>query len=222
MNQENTLKLVKRFPVLYQDFYSPMSQTCMCWGFEHGDGWFDIIWQLSLAIENELGYTPLQKRIFLLKKKYARKWNDLIYKLSPVVRAKTERRGTGTKDDPIHFVVVEKAPDCDWVMTLAKLLLSNRDTDFKSVVGHIQRSGLKFFIVHPNTGFSVDQVKEKFGTLRFYCNTNDTIARYVTFAETLTELTCEVCGARGKTECVGGWYSTVCKSHSRSQTKEAV
>jgi hypothetical protein len=26
----------------------------MCWGFDHGDGWFDLIWMLSLAIEDEL------------------------------------------------------------------------------------------------------------------------------------------------------------------------
>ena len=38
MNQELTLRLVKRFPVLYQDYRSPMTQTAMCWGFDHGDG----------------------------------------------------------------------------------------------------------------------------------------------------------------------------------------
>lgn len=68
MNSELTQRLVKRFPVLYQDYHSPMTQTCMCWGFDHGDGWFEIIWQLSLAIEEELGYSWLQKRWFLVKK----------------------------------------------------------------------------------------------------------------------------------------------------------
>jgi hypothetical protein len=29
----------------------------MCWGFDPGDGWFEIIWQLSLAIEAELNYS---------------------------------------------------------------------------------------------------------------------------------------------------------------------
>jgi hypothetical protein len=55
MNAELTQKLLKRFPVLYQDYDSPMTQTCMCWGFDHSDGWFEIIWQLSLAIEEDLG-----------------------------------------------------------------------------------------------------------------------------------------------------------------------
>jgi hypothetical protein len=45
-----------------------MTQTCMCWGFDHGDGWFEIIWQLSLAIEEELGYSWPRERWYLLKK----------------------------------------------------------------------------------------------------------------------------------------------------------
>ena len=62
MNAELTQKLVKRFPVLYRDYDSPMTQTCMCWGFDHSDGLFEIIWQLSHAIEEELGYSRSRKR----------------------------------------------------------------------------------------------------------------------------------------------------------------
>src|ERR1043166_9794806 len=68
MNGELTKKLLKRFPVLYQDYDSPMTQTCMCWGFDHGDGWFEIIWQLSLAIEEELGYSWPRKRWYFQKR----------------------------------------------------------------------------------------------------------------------------------------------------------
>src|SRR5215469_10089273 len=128
MNQELTDKLLKRFPVLYQDYYSPMNQTCMCWGFDHGDGWFDIIWQLSLAIEDELGYSVLKKGTFVLKKGAAKRWNDFIYGLSPVVNDKTKMVGKGTKDDPLRRVVIEKAkPRLPW---------------------------LKKFIWYPDTGFA--------------------------------------------------------------------
>ena len=78
MNSELTQRLVKRFPVLYQDYHSPMTQTCMCWGFDHGDGWFEIIWLLSPAIEEELGYSWLQKRWFLVKKDFFRWWNRVV------------------------------------------------------------------------------------------------------------------------------------------------
>jgi hypothetical protein len=186
----------------------------MCWGFSHGDGWFDIIWQLSLAIEDNLGYTPFQKWFFLFKKRWAKKWNDMIYRLSPVVRDKMQQVGKGVKGDPYRFVLVEKAPDCDWLMTLTKRLLVDKSQYMRSTLGKMQRMGLKTFVVHPDTGFKVDQVKEKFGTLSFYCSTNDTIRKYVRFAESLSAVTCEECGDYGKLESNHGWWSTVCKKHS--------
>lgn len=215
MNNELTMKLVKRFPGLYQDFYSSMSETCMCWGFDHGDGWFHIIWQLSLAIEEELGYTPRQVRWFLFKKRFAKWWNDKAYKLSPVVHDETKMEGNGSKESPYRRVVVKKAPDADWTMTLAKKLFPNRDGDFKSRIGRFQRMGLKSFVVHVNTGFKVDQVKEKFGTLRFYSGVTDDIQKYIYLAERLSEVTCEVCGKPGELQSPRGWYSTVCKDHKK-------
>src|ERR1051326_9317315 len=106
MNGELTKKLLKRFPVLYQDYDSPMTQTCMCWGFDHGDGWFEIIWQLSLAIEEELGYSWPRKRWYLFKKRFFRKWNKLIYTLSPVRQDKRKQEGIGTKEDPFRWAVM--------------------------------------------------------------------------------------------------------------------
>jgi len=47
MNKQNTEKLLKDFPSLYKQYYLPMEQTCMCWGFEVDDGWFNIIYKLS-------------------------------------------------------------------------------------------------------------------------------------------------------------------------------
>jgi hypothetical protein len=50
MNEENDQKLVTTFPELYWQRFLPMNQTCLCWGFDCGDGWFDIIWELSEKI----------------------------------------------------------------------------------------------------------------------------------------------------------------------------
>ena len=47
MNKENTKKFLDEFPKLYEQYYLNMSQTCMCWGFDCDDGWFDLIYQLS-------------------------------------------------------------------------------------------------------------------------------------------------------------------------------
>jgi hypothetical protein len=54
-----------------------MAQICMCWGFDPGDGWFEIIWQLSLAIEAELNYSWMRERSYLLKKSLSRWWRGV-------------------------------------------------------------------------------------------------------------------------------------------------
>ena len=51
MKRELDEKLVNTFPLLYADRHSSMQSTSMCWGFSCGDGWFDIIWQLSSKLE---------------------------------------------------------------------------------------------------------------------------------------------------------------------------
>ena len=51
MKKELDDKLVGEFPLLYKDRNASMQVTAMCWGFACGDGWFDIIWDLSSKLE---------------------------------------------------------------------------------------------------------------------------------------------------------------------------
>jgi hypothetical protein len=216
MKPENELKLLKRFPVLYRDYYSPMSQTCMCWGFSHDDGWFDIIWQLSLAIEDELNYWWIDKKRIMFSHKMSRKWNNLIYRISPVSHPKYKMEGTGKIGDPFHQVLVEPAK-AQWDEKIVRFLFGQKQKIGKF---EVDRIGLKGLTWQPKRAFSVDQVKEKFGTLRFYCPGNDRIRRYVRFAEALSARTCEICGGYGKLGHCGGWYSTRCEKCAKEQTRE--
>lgn len=36
-------KLIKKYPSLFIQVNHPMTNTCMCWGIECGDGWYDLI-----------------------------------------------------------------------------------------------------------------------------------------------------------------------------------
>lgn len=117
--------LVRDFPLLYADRRAPMTHTCMCWGFECGDGWEPLIRRLS-------------------------------EKLEPMIRA---------------------FPD-----------------------GERPRAS---------------QVKEKFGTLRFYM-TGETPEMTAAISAAYEEScrTCEQCGAPG-TRRGGGWIQTLCdKCHA--------
>lgn len=60
--------------------------------------------------------------------------------------------------------------------------------------------------------FSVTQVKEKYGTLRYYTNfCNDNIDKFIEEAERASSKTCETCGKPGKTVAPNRWYFTACK-----------
>jgi hypothetical protein len=58
-----------------------------------------------------------------------------------------------------------------------------------------------------------DQVKEKFGTLRFYTSGGDRlIDGMIWFAESMSSRICETCGKPGKLR-NSGWLVTLCDEH---------
>ena len=46
--------LCKKYPNLYKDRSKSPQETCMCWGFSCGDGWYDLIDKLSAKLEKEI------------------------------------------------------------------------------------------------------------------------------------------------------------------------
>lgn len=74
-------------------------------------------------------------------------------------------------------------------------------------------------IENPDHHVVASQVKEKYGTLRFYTGSYPTehgeaIEAAINEAEEKSAETCEVCGKPGTT-IGGGWLRTVCDAHKR-------
>ena len=64
------------------------------------------------------------------------------------------------------------------------------------------------------------QVKEKFGGLRFYVQAaTDEHYGYISFAESMSYKTCEVCGSPGK-RYTDGWHTVLCDTHAKEQGRE--
>ena len=63
----------------------------------------------------------------------------------------------------------------------------------------------------------VDQIKEKFGRLRFYLSREDDVMHgMITLAEYMSGHICETCGERGKTR-GGSWMVTLCDEHHEAR-----
>lgn len=70
-------------------------------------------------------------------------------------------------------------------------------------------------------GFVADQIKQKFGTLRFYCHATDRdgrVGRIIAAAEWVSGSVCEVCGAPGSVR-PGGWIRTLCDDHVEAKRR---
>lgn len=75
----------------------------------------------------------------------------------------------------------------------------------------------------PGTSLIIDQIKEKFGTLRVYSHgsyLSDTETRaradlVVRLAEARSACTCEICGSEGRLYKSRGWFATACEEHGR-------
>lgn len=59
---------------------------------------------------------------------------------------------------------------------------------------------------------TVQQIKEKFGTLRLYCdNVDERTEGIIEMAEAMSAKICEVCGSNGERR-KGGWIRTLCSN----------
>ena len=61
MNEQLDKQLVEKYPKIFRDRYGDMRQTLMCWGFEHGDGWYNIIDALCSNIQHHVDHKRKQR-----------------------------------------------------------------------------------------------------------------------------------------------------------------
>ena len=54
MNKDLEKKLVEKFPIIFEEMYGNPKETCMAWGIECDDGWYNIIETLCYLIDSEV------------------------------------------------------------------------------------------------------------------------------------------------------------------------
>ena len=56
MSPELDEKLTRKYPRIFAQRHLPPSQTAMCWGFDVGDGWYNLIDTLCSVIQDHLDW----------------------------------------------------------------------------------------------------------------------------------------------------------------------
>lgn len=85
---------------------------------------------------------------------------------------------------------------------------------------HIFGKFPRFTLPYVFTGYSITQVKEKYGSLRIYMNfETQEMSDITSMIETISELTCEQCGIDGKSR-GKGWIYVSCNEHAREGDKD--
>lgn len=115
MKKEYDEYLVKNFPGLYRQRYLSPKETCMCWGFNTGDGWFPLIKKLSediIKISPETEAVQVKEKFGGLRF-YVTNANDEVYDL--ISKAEKESYKTCEKCGTRENVTTNED---GWVFTL--------------------------------------------------------------------------------------------------------
>ena len=174
MRQELDAQLCEKYPKMMVNRNKDMKETCMCWGFECGDGWFNILDQLMGNIQHHIDWKEKQR-------KWAMDYNEMA--------AQAKAGNFDLFEETMKALPNDEHKE----KRLAEIVAG----DFRPVPESIPQ-------------VTLDQVKEKFGTLRFYYSGgNDIIDGMVRMAESMSGVTCEECGNVGERR-GGGWVHTYC------------
>ena len=71
MKAELDKQLCDKYPDIFQQKDLPMSQTAMCWGFQHEGGWFDLVDKLCSRLDAIQKATGIITVATTVKEKYA-------------------------------------------------------------------------------------------------------------------------------------------------------
>lgn len=191
MNETLDAQLCAKYPKIFKERRGSIQSTLMCWGFEHDDGWYNIIDKLCLNIQHHID-TKREDRLHALK--YNRALKQAVEKnnIVPLIKCYSD---TATELHKLSRWSQEQ---------LLEDLENNTPKQVPDKVAQVVAV----------------QVKEKFGTLRFYTvGGNDIIYAMIRMAESMSGVTCETCGAPG-TRRGGGWIYTACDEHTRKEDLE--
>lgn len=187
MRKELDEALCAKYPKIFRDRYGDMRTTAMCWGFDCGDGWYNILDALCANIQGHVDRTRRDRARAL-------QYNRAL-----------GRACRGDKAALLKYFGYGKSDSWEqWAKKQVDDVLADPEPQCKQVPEACPQ-------------VIASQVKEKYGTLRFYTMGGDDITWALeSMAESMSARTCEVCGSPGKL-LTQGWFRSLCKTHAEEQ-----
>lgn len=68
--KEYTKYMLEKYPNMFGDYHKPMSETCMCWGFDIGNGWYHVLDSLCEKLKEIEKFTGIKARFVQIKEKF--------------------------------------------------------------------------------------------------------------------------------------------------------
>jgi hypothetical protein len=101
--------MCEKYPIIFQDRNKPMSETCMCWGFDVGKGWQELLHNLCKKIDTLYKLTGIGVKADQVKEKYG----SLRFYTSPSFKERIKQAKENLKvDDETANVIVEIIDNC--------------------------------------------------------------------------------------------------------------
>lgn len=188
MNKNLENELYKDFPELFQEHTLDMSETCMCWGIECGDGWESLIRSMCKALATKKHITVLKKEKYPFQ-----------YKLEVWLHNKCRKieRLLGLPYNKLYQAKFDR------YKTIPSLGV--KFTQIKEKFGTLR---VYYDTYHRHTAEDVQDVSEKELSKKLEENIGY-IDGVISFAAWLSASICENDGKAGKLYTTG-WWRTVC------------
>ena len=173
-------KLCEKFPKIFRDRNAPMTETCMCWGLDVNNGWYDLIDMMCTTVQGHIN-------------------NNRKDRVSAYLYNRVLRQALRGKLEPIELYHSKGRALTDWHRKMIDDAI--REKKFRIVPDKCEQ-------------VVATQVKEKFGTLRFYyVGGDDYCDGVISFTENMSSIICEDCGNAGRIR-NRGWIRTLCDTHA--------
>jgi len=205
MKPELRDKLYEKYPKIFRQKDLSIRESCMSWGFECGDGWYNLLDTLCSAIQWRIDEnsprvctTPFYRKI----------WNRFLIIIENRVRL------FGFKHNGLDNT--KKSYSMGEYESRSHLTKACEHFTY-----YLQKKSCNTYKTIPIPQVEAVQVKEKYGSLCFYYSGGDEqIDGMIQMAEQISGIICEVCGSPGEICSRNGWLKILCPScHKKKEHK---